>query len=264
MKKVLWPFLMWILLFPSPLKAQIVYTDINPDTIIAASTTEQIKSYYLDLNNNGSYEFELRHFNPGPGMESVELQTNPNTTQEVLIHASGHAVVKTINESIASGAGTWGLDQYGILDDPWYTGGDKYLGMRFKIDGQWHYGWTRIHIATDRLSFTVKDYAFQQTPNASILVGQSVTGINEPELQPVTVYPNPFSQSTTFHLSIPAEDADLKIWNMFGQQMNIHQTSESKQILVERGDLTNGLYVYRIYSRNDRKLMATGTLLLAN
>ncbi|MFA6261343.1 MAG: T9SS type A sorting domain-containing protein [Bacteroidia bacterium] len=264
MKKIKLLFWAIMLCFSSHLKAQIVYTDINPDTIIAASAAEQIKSYFLDLNNNGSYEFELRHFNPGPGMESVELQSNANGLQEVLITASGHALVKSITENIAPGSGNWGLDQFGILDDPWYTSGDKYFGMRFKINAQWHYGWARINIATDRLSFTVKDYAYQQTPNVSINAGQSVTGIGNLNAPCLSVYPNPFTSFTTFSLSLPAEDVEFNLWNAVGQKITPSIHSDLNNLVLIRSDLKHGLYFYQIRSRKDGNSVSSGSLIIAD
>lgn len=264
MKKIILLFGLHTLYFTSHSNAQIAYTDINPDTIIAASAAEQIKSYFLDLNNNGSYEFELRHFNPGPGLESVELQSNSNGFQEVLINASGHAMVKSLTDNIAPGSGNWGLDQFGILDDPWYTSGDKYFGMRFKIDAQWHYGWTRISIATDRLSFTVKDYAYQQTPGVSINAGQGVTGIGDVHVPCLSVYPNPFTSFTTFSLSLPAEDVEFNMWNIFGQILTPSIHSNSNMIVLKRNDLKAGFYKYQIRSRKDGKSVSTGSLIIAD
>jgi hypothetical protein len=153
---------------------QIIYTDIDPDTIISASVTEVIASYYLDLNNNGMYEFELRHFNPG-GMAFVEIHQNPNmnTTQEVLLNSSGLTKPLSYSEVIGPNSGPWGSDWASILQEPgtWYDGTDKYIGIRFKISNAWRYGWARINIATDSLSFTVKDYAYQSMADAGLYAG---------------------------------------------------------------------------------------------
>ena len=67
----------------------------------------------------------------------------------------------------------------GILGDCWAgdqscspTWKDKYLGLRFIIKGQTHYGWARLDVLS--LShWVIKDYAYNATPNKPILAGQT-------------------------------------------------------------------------------------------
>lgn len=50
-----------------------------------------------------------------------------------------------------------------------FFGTDKYIGVRFKISGQYHYGWILINVTGNAVSgITVKSYAFDETPNTSI------------------------------------------------------------------------------------------------
>lgn len=163
--------------------AQIVYTDINPDTTVSATVDQIWKSYFLDMDNDGSFEFEIEHFHPEPTYQAVEIHRNMDGVHQVIIDAAGHARVMNRGESIGAASGSWGLDGYGILNAPWYGGADKYFAIRFQIDGTWHYGWARVSIPSDATSVTVKDYAYEATPGAVIECGNTgTTGSDTPPL----------------------------------------------------------------------------------
>ncbi len=57
-------------------------------------------------------------------------------------------------------------------------GGDRirelpnYLGLRFTIAGETHYGWARLSIPS-AAGFTLKDYAYNSVPGEGILAGQT-------------------------------------------------------------------------------------------
>lgn len=212
------------------------------------------------MNHDGQYEFELRHFNPGAGMESVELQSNPDGIQEVLIDSLGHSVMKKTNDSITATLGIWGHDQFGILDDAWYSGTDAYIGTRFKLNNQWHYGWIRINIAVNRLSFVIKDYAYQQLPLTGIKAGHGMTGLAIPTSPQVAVFPNPSQTSITFSVDFPESDAELHIWSSAGQKLFPRINTTNGQLILEKGELPEGIYLYQLFSRKNGKLVSTGKL----
>jgi hypothetical protein len=84
-----------------------------------------------------------------------------------------------------------------------YWGGNlknRYLGVRFQINGQFHYGWVRLTVTANAqlkkqdLSATITGYAYETVPNKPILAGtaekvtadvplpESVTNQSEPSL----------------------------------------------------------------------------------
>lgn len=160
-------------------KSQIIYHDVNPDTTVSATTTEVIESFYIDLDHDGQYEKELRHFNPGTGNELVELQNNAGLSifAEQVLTTDNRTKPITINDNISSIL-KWGQDGTGNLNSTWFGTGDKFLGLRFQKSGQWHYAWVRITCPADKQSVTIKDFAYNSTPGAPINAGQqSGTGI---------------------------------------------------------------------------------------
>lgn len=62
---------------------------------------------------------------------------------------------------------------------PWANGGkgvkNRYLGFKFKINGQFHYGWARLTVTTtphSAYTATLTGYAYETTPNKGIVAGQ--------------------------------------------------------------------------------------------
>lgn len=68
---------------------------------------------------------------------------------------------------------------------PWVDGGagvrNRYLGLKFKIDGVFHYGWARLTFVTTTnkgFSAALTGYAYETTPNKGIVAGEE-SGSNE-------------------------------------------------------------------------------------
>jgi len=55
----------------------------------------------------------------------------------------------------------------------WIGKKDKYLGLKFKIAGKYHYGWLRISHKANEAKLAILDYAYNKEPETSILAGQT-------------------------------------------------------------------------------------------
>jgi len=68
---------------------------------------------------------------------------------------------------------------YGVFYSygPWANVNDHYLGLRFPIGSDTHYGWVRMDVQTNvgsmSISATVKDWAYESTPNVGISAGDT-------------------------------------------------------------------------------------------
>lgn len=60
---------------------------------------------------------------------------------------------------------------------PWNNVGNKFLGVRFKIDGNVHYGWARFAVTFPPLSAHLTGYAYETEPNKTILAGDRGFGV---------------------------------------------------------------------------------------
>jgi hypothetical protein len=65
---------------------------------------------------------------------------------------------------------------------PWRNVKARYLGVKFNIDGEVHYGWVRIGVSdARRMDIIVTGYAYETVANRPIRAGQTSSGASEAE-----------------------------------------------------------------------------------
>ena len=85
----------------------------------------------------------------------------------------------------------------------------------------------------------------------------------------VTVYPNPFSSTTTLSVRTPSEqtsekfkDATLTVYNLFGQQVKEMKNISGQTVTFSRDNLPSGLYFYKLTGNNE--IIGTGKLIITD
>ncbi len=98
----------------------------------------------------------------------------------------------------------------------WNDVSNTYLGLRFQIDGEDHYGWARlsIHWAGDQLVAELTGYAYESEANTAIIAGDT-GGTNAADQDPdaasqVAITPRPAQFAVLGALSLGAEG--LAVW----------------------------------------------------
>jgi len=168
---------------PTDNESMIVYTDIQPDF----ESLNENDFYNLDLNNDGIVDFYLKSMG-----ESWAFWIEPSSTEHkinALAAVSGpfeSYIVPLNSDSLiySNFENPLFYDSYGgyiVMDFcesfptycsySWAYNYDKYLGLRFVINGLAHYGWARLDV-TNNIQWKLKDYAYNATPNKPIIAGQ--------------------------------------------------------------------------------------------
>jgi len=90
-----------------------------------------------------------------------------------------------------------------------------------------------------------------------------VSGVNEngSDLN-YSIFPNPFSNSTTIQTLAPIDNGTLIIYNMYGQIVKQISAITGQTIFVSRDDLPNGLYFFRICE--DEKIISEDKFLIVD
>lgn len=87
--------------------------------------------------------------------------------------------------------------------------------------------------------------------------------VNVEEIQSVynvSVYPNPFNQTTTLKFENPKKDNfKLSIYNMYGQIIHAIDKITSDEIVIERKNMTSGFYFFHLES--DNKIQIVGKII---
>ena len=78
----------------------------------------------------------------------------------------------------------------------------------------------------------------------------------------LNIYPNPFSSFVTIQSNKTLVNASLIIYNGFGQAVKQINEFNGQQIMIQRGDLSSGLYFIRLIQ--DGKLLASVKIIIAD
>jgi hypothetical protein len=174
---------------------------------------------YIDLNHDGINDFQLRtEFYRGTsglevGLGASAYRNTDNAVAGSRFSRSGYFL--SAASALPAGArigpeGNFsvhfpfmaeelfpkgGGSQYSYLG-PWAGKGkgvrNRYLGLRFVVDGEVHYGWARLSVALGHhrqsgdVSGVLTGYAYETVPNKPIIAGQT-TGPDVITVQPDTL-----------------------------------------------------------------------------
>jgi len=169
-----------VLALAQPAEARIVYTKIHYRIPIDTS-------YLLDLNHDGVTDFRLlRQFIPtSSGSAYASLWAQPlYPTLNKVEGSRGQPFVLKRGARIGS---PWSYssnhlmaleDRKGAKEGHWVNVTDRYLGLKFSINGKVHYGWVRLTVTAQRnalhiVNATVTGYAYETIPNKPIIAGKT-------------------------------------------------------------------------------------------
>ncbi len=260
-------FIATAMLFSASANAQIVYTDVNPDTTI--NTNGGV--YALDLNNDGITDFNIT-FNTTtiPQGTNRYIRITPLGANKVgndlsypypsalsintLIDSSSFSWLSNANQSLISRI--WFIPPPRGGSPLWQTRGnwngasDKYVPLQLDVSSQKYYGWARLDAATNAMSFTVKDYAYNSIPNQSILAGEPIaTGINENSFAAsINLFPNPANNHLSIALGSNNKKIEVAIADITGKIVYTTTIVETDKVEVNTNEFAEGIYIVQIQS----------------
>jgi hypothetical protein len=248
--------------------AQIIYTDINPDISVVDSGF-----YLVDFNLDNVWDVGLaaqRYVSSTSSVGLIMAQGNTSnsassngimfTTGSIPSSSGGtntyYAAVALDNGENIGASGNFASSSAFLAFDVMssglsFAGGqflnttDKYVGARFEISGLIHYGWIRLDCDATGSQFTIKDYAYNLTPNELIPAGQTGGFVGVSDLSATSlnvVYSDNVLQVTNLDASVAGE---LRVYNLNGQEVMTEAIDASGE-QIQINDLAAGLYVARV------------------
>jgi hypothetical protein len=168
-----------VLALASAAEAKIVYTSAHH--LLKPGT-----HYNLDLNHDGTTDFTLRNGagtsksygglsvipaarNGAVGFKTVQGSALASALQAGTLISGRYFPGRAMADITTTTAG--GV-YYG---GSWVNVNNRYLGLRFKIQGKYHFGWARLNVQVANLSITatLTGYAYETIPNKAIIAGKT-------------------------------------------------------------------------------------------
>ena len=235
-----------VLSFPSGIKAQIIYTDINPDTVLVPGG-----SYDLDLDADGlaEYHYAITNDTLIP-MIDISVLHDSSYVANYNIGGCGLAVSLSLNDSIAYAPYfTYRPDGYLIAYfgpsycmHPGFFAGteDKYMGFWTIRNSQNCYGWMRMDVSSDATRMKLKDYAYSCT---SILAGQIINKINDKTLESkIRVCSG--GNTTVIKPAFNLEIIDASLVNLTSRTSPLQVISN--EVRIDNSNYAPGIYLLRL------------------
>ncbi len=239
--------------------SQVVYTDVNPDSLVTSQ-------YELDLNNDGTPEFRIQHIIDG-GIDIVQASGVSNQDSMVGYYqgfpaVTGYPSALSSDELIDGSVelvdeGIMGGDHAVIMEDAeWPDGINRYLGLKFNISGQPHYGWAKVKISTDYVAFTIIEYAYNATAGEAINSGVTSVEENYSSVSELNIFPNPCNENATLSFFLRNEsEIEVSVYDLSGKLIHTKNKGKSKpgkQVLqLNTSQWNSGIYFCRINAGNN-------------
>lgn len=261
--------LLLICLSVSKLNSQIVYTDVSPDVVSTMSTSTFFANniFAIDFNNDNTKEYDFRWDDMNATNWFMHITYNNNQNNALALKGTATNVFGgrfvqplILNQTIDSSL-LWGVSNpepfigESTTDANFLDLGDRYVGVRFKIGNNTHYGWILVNFSStnNTRKITIKSYAYNSTPNGSILAGQtSALNNHDIEKQEVAVYPNPFEDHMYYNFnSQNTTAARYELYNQLGQIVQKDNLGLEQNIIQFKGLNNTGLYNIIFFDSED-------------
>lgn len=246
-------------------QAQIVWTDVSPDAVVTIGN-----SFAINMDNTGATEFTIEQNSSTSFFNAVYneiLQNGSASNAEVAIYTStffsGYGVAYiasafsagqsigsslsfipySVSSPVMAAYGTMSTTSGGTYALSFGASGTRFLGVRFDIGGNTHYGWIRVTTPSFPDQITVHDYAYNSVADQPIQAGAGV-GIDESLAGQVSV----INQNNELNINFGQLNGNkqIDVINITGQTLLTARTSNSYTTMQLDG-IASGVYLVNIY-----------------
>jgi len=179
--------LVGVFAFTEPAEARIVYTPVHKNLVCHRTDGGCYGTLKLNLNHGKSADFQLQCTSAAVFLHEVSIfQVNSKNRIWSSSRYSDAAAALYKGAVIQSGSHflndqasrmVWSSEGNSGPHGPWVYVQNRYLGLKFLIKGEVHYGWARL--STPKQSFhgqvwaTLTGYAYETIPNKPIIAGKT-------------------------------------------------------------------------------------------
>jgi hypothetical protein len=168
-------------------EAEVIFTPVNG--VIAEGA-----KYALDLNHDGVIDFTLENdFHNSTTPFGDDLNIVPAAKGNAIWQGPREQYLQLTAAALATGVRVGSGKPFAfqivnmayasltaltyVSGGPWKNATNRFLGLRFIIDGEVHFGWARLTVIANKhheaVHATLTGYAYETEANAPILTGQT-------------------------------------------------------------------------------------------
>ena len=244
---------------------QIIYTDVDPD---AGGTSIQVD---IDMDNDGNREFFIRQTGNELQVNAFNsLSSNANSVPGSIIGLDDNFNYPYALDSlyvISAGNTKW-LSFSSIPSvlnfsngcinpsyySQWCSVQDKFLGLRFNIGGNTHYGWARLDVGTNTNqpgAWALKDFAYNDQAGQSIMAGEGMPlGLNDNAFSSVKIVA--LNKSVAL-FNLP-QHTNYRLFSITGQSVLDGKISNNTHV-IEANTLATGIYIIELEDAHSKEVI---------
>jgi len=237
----------------------IIYTDITDFTGSIGDV------FMIDIDNDGANDFQIRH-NGGSNL-FVDPLTASNDVLGSGSNTYAYPFALSNGAAISSGGSSWfnngfsggfqSLNYGSCSFGEWCSVTDRFLGLRFNISGATHYGWVRMDVDANGDVWTIKDMAYHDTADATIIAGQQTLSIDSNELQNAKI----IALGNRIGLyNLGNATTNYNLINIEGKKVLSGNTTENEYVIETEG-LSNGIYIIELSNINSNSAIRKKVIL---
>lgn len=221
----------------------IVYRDIAD-----ISGTDNVW-YDLDIDGDAVVDFQIKALsnvllisprnNSGYNFNSI-LGAGPGAWKLPYVLSNG--------DPISSAASVWvndidfqSMNWNNCSRGYWCEVTDGYLGLRFDIGGNTHYGWARLDVSSSPITYTLYDVAYNSDNGSGLNAGQGLLGTDDHKFSNLKV----IVQDKNIQLYNLPETSSYRLYSITGKSILSGKT-ESDKYIIETRTLASGIYILEL------------------
>lgn len=255
MTKLLTCLSIFIIITTYSLTAEIICR--KADTIMISHVGTNSERYYIDFNNDGDYDFGFYHFFPAPNDRYGEIWSTGSKKGKEIHSLNERLPVKlNLGDEISGSLSGWfdiHFKSNACLEGDWAGSVDKFIAIRLKINNDYCYGWIRVNIPEDNSSFTIVDYAYEDTPNKSIKAGEGIISSVDDFKQDKEINTSIINNSLLIEFKNSIMDKQLEIFDFSGRKI-ISESINSTCFYYSFEHWKSGIY-FLVLKFNDKRIV---------
>ena len=234
-------------------EAQVFSVDVDPDTVLNNSLFE------VDFDGDAVTDITILHSASNATIVAELVPTGNAVMGSVSgaylypqVLAAGAPIGPT-QTNFASQNGTLALAYQGANLYGNWDGQTGYLGCRFVAgDGQAHYGWVHIAVASLSTTATVLAYGYETTPEVAINAGDlGAIGISEVGVKAfsATFTPNPVSDRAVIDMNTNDHGpVRITLLSSTGEKLMAMEANSNVRQELDMSTYASGVYFVRLQS----------------